>query len=356
MEGWLTISDQGQFWVGLSRERLNGEVVAGAAMYVQYQVPAEPKHPYPVVMVHGGGGQGTDFLGTPDGRPGWATRFVQQGFSVYVVDRPGFGRSPCHPAVMGAEAPPPTYGRTSALFSAPAEANEYPNAALHTQWPGDGELGDPALDQFMAGQSGIAWDMERTQEAMRECGAQLLDRIGPAVLLTHSMGGPFGWVVADSRPDLVRGIVAVEPVGPPFAELPGGRGGLPWGITSVRLTFDPPAARPSEIDTRPSPAPEPGLVDCLLQREPARRLPNLGHFPIAVVTAEASWMARHGHGVVDFLGQAGARVEHLRLAELGIRGNGHLMMGEKNSDEIARMIIGWISRNVRDGGSPASSD
>ena len=33
-------------------------------------------------LVHGGGGQGTDWTGTPDGRPGWAQRFVEAGFAV----------------------------------------------------------------------------------------------------------------------------------------------------------------------------------------------------------------------------------------------------------------------------------
>ena len=56
--------------------------------------------PYPIVLIHGGGGQGTDWLGTPDGRPGWATFLVQEGYAVYVVDRPGHGRSPYHPDVL----------------------------------------------------------------------------------------------------------------------------------------------------------------------------------------------------------------------------------------------------------------
>ena len=43
----------------------------------------------------------------------------------------------------------------------------------------------------------------------------LLDKIGPAILLTHSQSGAFGWPVADARPDLVKAIVAVEPNGPP---------------------------------------------------------------------------------------------------------------------------------------------
>jgi pimeloyl-ACP methyl ester carboxylesterase len=44
--------------------------------------------------------------------------------------------------------------------------------------------------------------------------AALLDRIGPAIILTHSQSGPFGWLIADARPKLVKAVVAVEPAGP----------------------------------------------------------------------------------------------------------------------------------------------
>ena len=53
----------------------------------------------------------------------------------------------------------------------------------------------------------------------REAGIALLDKIGPAILLTHSQSGAMGWPVADSRPNLVRGIIAVEPSGPPAHDL-----------------------------------------------------------------------------------------------------------------------------------------
>jgi pimeloyl-ACP methyl ester carboxylesterase len=344
----LVIAEQGYFWVGVSRSRQQHGTVVGAAMYVQYQIPAEIRHPYPVVMVHGGGGQGTDWLGTPDGRPGWATRFLEHGYPVYVVDRPGFGRSPCHPDVIGPPAPPPTYERLSAMFSAPASARQYPQARLHTQWPGSGEIGDPALDQFAASQAAIVADMAWTHRQMQSCGAELLDRIGPAVLMTHSMGGAFGWVVADARPGLVKGIVAVEPVGPPFVEgLLDGRHGLPWGITAIPLTYDPPASDPSELARELRPAPGPGLLDCYVQTEPARQLPHLTGFPIVVVTAEASWIAQTDHGIVDFLVQAGANAEHLRLEEAGVHGNGHIMMGEKNSDEVVQVIFDWLDAHVK---------
>ncbi|MEW9209341.1 MULTISPECIES: hypothetical protein [Enterobacteriaceae] len=50
--------------------------------------------------------------------------------------------------------------------------------------------------------------------------AALLDLIVPAILVTHSASGPDGWLTADRRPEQVKMIVAVEPMGPPFAEIP----------------------------------------------------------------------------------------------------------------------------------------
>jgi alpha-beta hydrolase superfamily lysophospholipase len=62
-------------------------------MFVQYQKPAVQENTLIQLMWHGGGQTGTNFLATPDGREGWATYFLRQGFSVYVVDQPARGRS-----------------------------------------------------------------------------------------------------------------------------------------------------------------------------------------------------------------------------------------------------------------------
>src|SRR3954467_11130960 len=85
----LDIAEWSFFWTGVHRTDLgNGPVVNGQQMYVEYQIPAKVRYPYPVIMVHGGGGQGTDWMCTPDGRRGWSTLLLEQGYMVYVVDRP----------------------------------------------------------------------------------------------------------------------------------------------------------------------------------------------------------------------------------------------------------------------------
>ena len=67
--------------------------------------PRAVRHPFAIVLIHGGYGQGTDWISTPDGRRGWASQFLEQGYKVYVVDRPGQGRNPHHPFVHGLNDP-----------------------------------------------------------------------------------------------------------------------------------------------------------------------------------------------------------------------------------------------------------
>ena len=75
-------------------------------------------------------------------------------------------------------------------------------------------------------------------------GAEMLDKIGPAVIMTHSAGGPFGFYVLEARPKLVKGIVVVE-----GAQGSAVFGPNRWGLINLPVEFDPPVANPSEIKT-----------------------------------------------------------------------------------------------------------
>lgn len=346
-QGPITITDQGGFWIGVKRSNTPAGTLASNQMYVQYQIPAERRHEYPIVMVHGGGGQGTDFLHTPDGRQGWATWFLMQGYAVYVVDRPGHGRSPYFPETLGPMAPPMSYEMARSLFAEPDPATAFwPRAGMATQWPATGEEREACLDQTLAAQGPLIADMAHTHTLMQECGAALLDRIGPAILMTHSMGAPFGWLTADARPGLVKAIVAIEPLAPAFGELAPGMGLLRWGLTAAPMTFAPPVSAANELKIAVHPPARPDTAPANLQAEPARKWPNLSHIPTLVVTGEASFMTLFDPGTVAFLKQVGVPVSHMRLEEHGEHGNGHLMMAEKNSDAIAALIDNWLTSDM----------
>ena len=316
-------------------------------MFVQWEAPVEMHRRYPLVLVHGGGGQGLDWLGTPDGRPGWATYLVQAGYAVYVVDRPGHGRSSYHPEVLGPMTAPFTHELAVGLFMSGAEGSiPHPTAHLHTQWPGSGELDDPMVDQFVASSGPMIQDFAAAHALEQARLAELLDRIGPAIVMTHSAGGPAGWLVADARPNLVKVLVAIEPLGPPFVQNPQLGFSLDWGLAAAPLTFDPPALDASELATAPTDATAPGAPQSTLQAEPARTLPNLRGIPIGVVTSPASLLGHADASTVAFLRQAGCDAEHVRLEDLGVHGNGHLMMLEKNSRDVLDAIMRWLETKV----------
>ena len=353
----LQASDDAYFFVGGSYNGDAPRQFMSGQMYVRHLKPAKKTKPFPIVMVHGTGQTGTNFLGTPDGRPGWAQFFAAKGYDVYVVDQVGRGRSGQSPESYGPYMRLSTYDMAS-IYTGQENYKLFPQASLHTQWPdGAGVPGNAAFDQFYASQVESIASGVKTEELNDPALIALLLKIGPSVLLTHSQSGVFGWKVADSRPDLVKALVSVEPNGPPFFD-PDFKGGTdwyaygekparPWGITRVPLNFVPAAASPSDlVIQREEQADGPNLVKCNLQGGVPRQLPNLAKVPIVIVTSEASFRATLDHCTSKFLTQAGVPNEHLRLESVGIHGNGHMMMLEKNNLDVADVLADWIHRKV----------
>jgi pimeloyl-ACP methyl ester carboxylesterase len=237
-------------------------------------------------------------------------------------------------------------------FTASEVVGNWSQAKKHTQWPGEGpnkgRKGDPDFDAFYATQVETVISNEKTQAYNQAAVAALLDKIGPAIILTHSQSGPFGWLIADARPNLVKAIVAVEPAGPPFENSINATGkGRAWGVSDSAITYDPPVKDPSEIAVeREAKADGPDLFTCWMQKAPARQLVNLRDIPVVVVASEASYHATYDHCTVKYLGQAGVKAELVRLEDKGIHGNGHMMMLEKNNLEVAHLLDDWVVHNV----------
>jgi pimeloyl-ACP methyl ester carboxylesterase len=312
---------RGHFWIPGDRVMRNGQTYQRGPLFAEWEAPETVTKRYPVVLVHGGGYQGTEWLDTPDGRPGWAQRLVEAGYPVVIVDRPGQGRSPFHVETMGPMGPPFSYETGRAIYF-PADPT-----GLHTQWPFAPD-DDDAMDEFIAGYGPLPADLALSEDMEADRLARMLDRIGPAVLLTHSASGPVGWLVADRRPGLVKAIVAVEPMGPPFADIPN-IGELAWGLTAVPLTWDPSVASPAQLRVA-----SPG----------EHRLPALAELPIVAVTGEASAFAAASRPAIEQLITAGASAELLHLPDHGVFGNGHGLIYEKNSDAALAPILAWLDR------------
>jgi pimeloyl-ACP methyl ester carboxylesterase len=351
----LVLAKSSYFFVGGHIDSgVEGSPMVGQ-MYVEYMIPAGLTHPYPVVMVHGGNQTGTNFTGTPDGREGWAQYFVRRGYAVYVVDQVGRGRSAYWSDVYG-RLPPSRIDFVEQRFVAPEAKPMWPQAHLHTQFPGTGKPGDANFDQFYAAQFPSIPSFPLQQQLNRDALAALLDKIGPAILLTHSQSGAFGWPVADVRPNLVKAILAVEPSGPPVHDMDN-LGAPDWfkdaertkisGLGDIPITYDPPLSAGEKLAFVRADAPlKPDLVRCWRQQEPARKLVNLTTIPVLVVTSEASYHAAYDDCTAAYLAQAGVSVKQIHLADLGIRGNGHMMMIERNNQAIAAVIADWAEQNL----------
>ena len=345
------VAKRGYFYVGGKYVGETGKEIMAGQIYVEVLAPKTQRRPYPLVLIHGAAQTATNWMGTPDGRKGWAEYFVEQGYVVYMIDQPMRGRSAWHPGDGATRMF--TAKNEQFQFTAIETDGTWPGREKHTQWPGEGlnkgKKGDPIFDAFYATQVETVISAEETQKRNQDAGAALLDKIGPAIVLTHSQSGPFGWLIADARPKLVKGIIAVEPAGPPFENIIIGTGkARAWGPADIPLTYDPPVKEASEIAlVRDDKADGPDLFVCWMQKAPARQLVNLKGIPSVVVAAEASYHQLYDHCTVKYLNQAGMKVEWMPLQSKGIHGNGHMVMIEKNNLEIAKVLDQWVVRNVK---------
>ena len=309
-----------------------GEKIMRGAMYVEVLVPDEIRQPYPIVMFHGNGQTGTDWMQTPDGRPGWVYSLVAQGYVVYMMDYPTRGRSayvPGHDGNIGIR----TADQLEQIWTNVSERSDYYLKDNHTQWPGTGRMGDPTFDTFVKSQVEFA---QAATGLARIATVDLLDTIGsPVILFSHSQGGNLSLQVAEDRPNLVRGIVTAEPGG---------------GIQRQMLTYDPPISDVSELNTYTEAEGErPGENPCVLQEEPVRRLVHFQNIPVLNLSGNGGYHRAGDACPPKWINQAGGMVDFVRLEDVGMNGNGHQMMFELNSDQIIAFVDSWLRKNTLDG-------
>ncbi|MCO4052726.1 MAG: alpha/beta fold hydrolase [Bosea sp.] len=175
------------------------------AAYVQWYRPAILRCALPVVLVHGGGMTGAVWETTPDGRAGFVQILLRQGFAVYVIDAVERGRAGwcALDGIWDGEPVQRSLEEAWSLFRiGPAEGfkdrrafpgQRFPASALETlaasfvpRWTTNGPAATAALKAAIM-------------------------RIGPCTVMCHSQGAEQAFAVAAARPDLVRGVMALEP-------------------------------------------------------------------------------------------------------------------------------------------------
>ena len=278
-------------------------------MFVHYRIPLVQKHKLPIVLVHGGGLTGVTYESTPDGREGWATFFTRHGFPVYVVDFPGRGRAGFDPTAINHAKQEddltvlPEIRRTTAEGAwtafrfGPAYGEEFP----HQKFP----LG--ALQQFSAQgvpSSDVTLEGGSLQQAPSAL-AKLLDRIGPAIIVVHSQSGPFADILVSLRPELVKATINVE------------------GSQSRMPTDEEIAAYAT-------------IPDLEVFGD------NVTGNPVS--TGQPRYDARKA--VVERINAAGGDAQVVMLPEIGLVGNTHMLMQDKNNLKIANWLLDWIHEKV----------
>ncbi|PNP85968.1 hypothetical protein FNYG_01024 [Fusarium nygamai] len=320
-------------------------------MYVEKLAPVKGAwKDAPIVMIHGMAQTGTNFLNKPDGGVGWASRFIELGYEVYIVDQTFRGRSAWMPGQGAAKLSTLSAEAVEVAFTDSKTHMLWPQAVNHTQWPGSGVRGDPVFDAFYSSNVEFVDNTTYQQTSVQAAGAALLDRIGkPAVLLGHSQGSFMPTLIADLRPELTKSIVLLEAAGPPFKDEIfkfGGEFPRPWGLWDVPITYNPPVKNPKkDLVQKVHPKKDSLSTECILQAdEPSpRKLVNLMDIPILIVTGEASYHMPYEHCTAAYYRQAGcSKTDHIELGTIGIHGNGHMLFMEKNSDEIHAVVEKWI--------------
>jgi pimeloyl-ACP methyl ester carboxylesterase len=268
-------------------------------MYVQYFLPQNRKGKLPLLLWHGGGLSGVTYETKPDGGEGWMHYFIRHGWDTYVSDAVERGRSGWTHTFKGDPIFLPRSDPWERFRIGPIGSwNE--DAAKRTTYPGT-QFPIDAYPQFM-NQAVPRW--VTTDDAIVAAYIELIDKICPCVVLVHSQSGAFGFRVLEARPEKVKALVAVEPT----------LGGDKNKVSTIKNT------------------PVLFIIGDNAKDHPRWSKIRAGDVEYA-----------------GFLKAAGGSVDFIDLPDLGIKGNSHMIMMDRNSDQIADLIHDWLrSRGLSD--------
>ena len=277
----------------------NGDFQTGQ-IYVQFVKLARP-YRLPLLLLPGGSVTGVTYETTPDGRAGWQLLFLRRGYSVYIADTAQAGRAPWarYPEINADE---PVFRTAQFLWEVFRIGPEQslaesggPKSYGDTRFPVNAfrELVKQAAPRFRV-----------PREEERKGYEELLGKVCPCIVLAHSAAGPLVLDAMLARPELVAGVVLLEPSGAPQASEAARVKAVPhlfiWGD---HLDLDHPQGG----------------------------------------WAQQYFGAQRFH---DALRATGGTSTWIYLPERGIRGNSHLLMMDDNSAEIAGLIHDWIRHTL----------
>jgi len=325
----LVLKAQGSFFVGGEKaDQTDAELgnlgpaghIAVNQMYVRFMVPQEGPDNVPVVMVHGATLTGKSWETTPDGRMGWDEYFVRKGHPVYVPDQVGRGRSGFNQAVFNnVRAGKAAAADQPALFRFSDEV-AWPNFRFGLK-PGapflDSQFPASAVDELA--KQGVP-DVSRllpTPNPTLKALADLATQLKGAVMMGHSQSGAFPLEAALLNPAASKALVLVEP------------GRCPDTYTDEQIKVL-------------------ATVPILAVFGDHRDTPT-------GISIRPSWQLSF-EGCQALLGRikaAGGDARMLNPADQGIRGNSHMIMQDKNNQQIADLVLQWIDAHVgkRSGGN-----
>ena len=293
-------------------------------MYVQFQIP-ENARKYPLILVHGGSGTGRVWETTPDGREGFQTLMLRRGFPVYIVDFPRRGRAG-YPSFNS------TFGNLAGNQVVPNRTTQAGMQWAWSRWRLGPKFPDVfpvqqfpmnAVDSFL---QHLVPTVSDNADIISDALVKLLDKIGPAVVVTHSQSGLFGWLAGARSPN-VKGIVAYEPgfvfkQGEVPPAIPMFKGSQPSGTPVTPTEFAKLASIPLQVvygDNIPK-QPIPDLV------ADGRRA--------QVVTSVM---------FVDALNKQGGQASVLHLPDAGLFGNSHFMFSDLNNVQVADQLSKFLT-------------
>jgi pimeloyl-ACP methyl ester carboxylesterase len=317
----LTLASQGSFFVGGESKTMaaapgrggsfssQGEITINQ-MYVQFQIPPNGDRHVPVVMVHGCCLSSKTWETTPDGRMGWNEYFVRKDRPVYMADQVSRARSGFDPSSI------------NAVKAGTIPPSQLPNvlAATHqTAWSvfrfgpkfgepfADGQFPIEAVDelykQMIPDLNSTLPNPNPTWKNM----AALAVKLNGAVLMGHSESGFFPEQAALIDPSRIKGLISIE---------------MPC-----------PELMPAQIATL---AKIPTLV---MFGDHLSDMPGGG---------PANWNASFEscQKFVQQVKDKGGDAEMMHLPKLGIKGNSHMLMQDRNNLQLADLILAWIDGHV----------